>query len=357
MFGQTFEVHDFAVIGLLILLEGVLSIDNALVLGLLAKRLPKHQQKKALTYGLVGAFVFRLIAIGTAVWLMKWWFVKLIGGGYLVYIAVKHLFFEKGHEHEDHIEATPEGDVMLIDPRTGGPATRRAEEGAIRQRTSVPLPGETEDDVGEGEPLTAGGGGGAGTMTEKAAAVAAAPGCDPSVPESRRKCAKFWPTVIVIELTDIAFAIDSILAAIALVGNAPAGHQGLHPKFWVVVAGGMFGVILMRFAAVLFIKMLDRFPRFETAAYLLVILIGTKLLVDWFFNKPPENHPQGTVYHGPADFHSPSSAAFWIFWGLMVVCFCIGFIPKKKRGGHGPTAGGGPGGDGGGGTTAAPAAA
>jgi predicted tellurium resistance membrane protein TerC len=40
MFGQTFAVHDLAVVGLLIVLEGVLSIDNALVLGLLAKRLP-----------------------------------------------------------------------------------------------------------------------------------------------------------------------------------------------------------------------------------------------------------------------------------------------------------------------------
>ena len=59
-FGQRAETSDIAVVLLLIVLEGVLSIDNALVLGLLAKRLPKHQQKKALTYGLVGAFVFRV---------------------------------------------------------------------------------------------------------------------------------------------------------------------------------------------------------------------------------------------------------------------------------------------------------
>jgi predicted tellurium resistance membrane protein TerC len=136
----------------------------------------------------------------------------------------------------------------------------------------------------------------------------------------------------VIELTDIAFAIDSILAAIALVGSPPAGTVGLHPKFWVVVTGGMLGVALMRFAAVMFIKMLDRFPRFELAAYLLVILIGAKLLVDWWFNKPPADWPAGQVYHGPADFHSPSSFAFWAFWSLMVAFFCVGFIPKRKRG-------------------------
>ena len=92
-FSQTFSAHDLAVIGLLIVLEGVLSIDNALVLGLLAKRLPKSQQNRALTYGLVGAFVFRIIAIGTASFLLRWRIVKLIGGGYLVYIAIKHLFF------------------------------------------------------------------------------------------------------------------------------------------------------------------------------------------------------------------------------------------------------------------------
>ena len=90
MFGQSFEAHDLALIAFLVVLEGVLSIDNALVLGVLAKRLPKHQQSKALTYGLIGAFVFRLIAIGMATYLLRWRIVKLVGGAYLIYIAVKH---------------------------------------------------------------------------------------------------------------------------------------------------------------------------------------------------------------------------------------------------------------------------
>src|SRR3954471_230490 len=97
-FNQTFAPADLAIIGLLIVLEGVLSIDNALVLGLLAKRLPKHQQQRALTYGLVGAFVFRVIAIGLASLLLKWWIVKLLGGAYLIYVAVNHFFFDKHHE-------------------------------------------------------------------------------------------------------------------------------------------------------------------------------------------------------------------------------------------------------------------
>src|SRR5438477_9875518 len=98
MFGQTFDLHDLAIIGLLVILEGVLSIDNALVLGLLARRLPKHQQGKALTYGLVGAFVFRFIAIATATLLLSWTIAKLLGGLYLVYVAVKYFFFEREDE-------------------------------------------------------------------------------------------------------------------------------------------------------------------------------------------------------------------------------------------------------------------
>ena len=48
---QTFVPGDLAVVALLTILEGLLSIDNALVLGLLAKRLPKHQQGWALNFG------------------------------------------------------------------------------------------------------------------------------------------------------------------------------------------------------------------------------------------------------------------------------------------------------------------
>jgi YkoY family integral membrane protein len=274
MFGQTFDLHDLVIIGLLIVLEGVLSIDNALVLGLLAKRLPKRLQGKALTYGLVGAFVFRVIAIGLATYLLHWRIVKLVGGLYLIYVSVKHFFFDSKEAEQP-----------------GGPI-----------------------------PVAATPGGGV---------VPTGDGPDPHDPaDAGRKCAPFWPTVVVIELTDIAFAIDSILAAIALVGPPPPGHdpsERFHPKLWVVVTGGMLGVILMRFAAVLFIRLLERFPRFETSAYLLVILIGFKLMADWWFNPDPQ-HP-----HPMFNFHSYHSPGFWVFWVLMVAFFCVGFIPARGK--------------------------
>ena len=133
----------------------------------------------------------------------------------------------------------------------------------------------------------------------------------------------FWSTVMVIELTDIAFAVDSILAAIAVVGSPPAGYVGPHPKLWVVLTGGILGVILMRIAAAMFIRLLERFPRFETSAYLLVTVIGMKLLVDWGFNTQLEPHR--------VNFHDPSSGAFWVFWSAMVICIGFGFLPTRAR--------------------------
>src|SRR5438477_2634616 len=94
-FGQKAEPHDLVIVALLVVLEGVLSIDNALVLGLLAKRVPKRLQGRALTYGLVGALIFRMAAIGAASWLLQWTFAKFLGGAYLIYVSVKHFIFEE----------------------------------------------------------------------------------------------------------------------------------------------------------------------------------------------------------------------------------------------------------------------
>ena len=291
VFGQRLEASDVAVVALLIVLEGVLSIDNALVLGLLAKRLPKHQQKRALTYGLVGAFAFRLIAIFTATILIKLPIMKLLGGGYLIYVAVKHFFFDEKDAEADHIRIGPDGQPILDDPAQPG------------EFDELP-PEKREREIAERSPVVM------------------------NYERPARALAAFWPTVVVIELTDIAFAIDSILAALAFI---PPSAVTPNPKLWVVVAGGMIGVILMRFAAVVFIKLLERFPRFETSAYLLVIVIGLKLCLDWYFNRRPADVPPGVEWHGPLDFHSVRSPAFWGFWIMMAVCFAIGFIPKKDK--------------------------
>src|SRR5437763_1945268 len=122
-FGQTFEPHDLFVIGVLVILEGVLSIDNALVLGLLARRLPKFLQGRALTYGLVGAFAFRLLAVAMASWLLHWRFVKLLGGAYLLWVALKHFFFGEKPGPDEKLAVDDEGQPILVDEKTGKPVT------------------------------------------------------------------------------------------------------------------------------------------------------------------------------------------------------------------------------------------
>jgi len=280
---QTFSNKDLLIVLLLVLLEGLLSIDNALVLGLLASRVPKHLQARALTYGLIGAFVFRFIAVATAQYLLEWHVVKLLGGGYLIYIAVKHLFFESKEEGANILSTDAAGDPQLRDAETGEALTADQEMLEIKERVPVPIP------------------------------------------DAQLRAGKsFWMTVVVIELTDIAFAVDSILAAIGLVGVPPEGHpkDAFHPKLWVVVIGGLLGIILMRVAAAMFIRLLERFPRFELSAYLLIIVIGLKLLADWAFNSIENPHV--------VDFHNYAKPEFWLFWMSMLAAFGIGFLPARK---------------------------
>ena len=302
MFDQTFAYQDLALVALLIVLEGVLSIDNALVLGLLAKRLPEHQRARALSYGLIGAFAFRLIAIAFAQYLLSIKSVKLIGGGYLLFVAAKFFWQEIFGDNGERIVADSNLQPSLIG-EDGKPLTEQQTEDELQSRLVVPAPELTDEPPAQSF---------VSTRDSKAANAA-------------QKVAKFWPTVMVIELTDIAFAVDSILAAIALVGAKPEGTSGaFHPKLWVVVAGGMLGVILMRFAAAVFIKLLERFPRFEVAAYLLVSVIGFKLILDYAFNDYLQ-------WEHVMDFHHVSSPAFWCFWLVMLLSFLSGFLPPRKR--------------------------
>ena len=203
-------------------LEGILSVDNAIVLALQVRVLPPGLQKKALTYGIVGAILFRLFALSILGLLMKWTWIKWVGGGYLIWVSGRHLLKPKSN-HES---------------------------------------------------------------------------AEPSV------VASFWKTVLLVELTDIAFAVDSILAAVALSN-----------EFWVVFLGGVMGMILMRFASGVFVNLLKQFPQFEFAAYRMVFLIGLKLCVDGM--KLPH-----------CDFNSLENPAFWIFWGLLALCFLSGFRKK-----------------------------
>jgi len=83
----------------ILLLEIVLSIDNAAVLATMVKQLPKSQQKKSLTYGIIGAYVFRGLALVFASVLINILWLKVLGGLYLVYLAYSSLFKEQNNVH------------------------------------------------------------------------------------------------------------------------------------------------------------------------------------------------------------------------------------------------------------------
>jgi YkoY family integral membrane protein len=168
----------------LVLIEGLLSSDNALVLAMMVKKLPKEEQKKALFYGILGAYVFRFIAIGLGTVLIKIWWVKLLGAAYLLWLGIKY-FIQKNELLKRNI---------------------------------------------------------------------------------KEKKLSFWRTVLAVELIDISFSLDSILAAL-----------GVSNVLWVLLIGAILGILMMRGVANIFIKIISKYPELETTAYILVILIGIKM--------------------------------------------------------------------------------
>jgi YkoY family integral membrane protein len=89
--------QDLAVVLQLVILEGLLSFDNALALAaLVGTRLSDPlQQKRALKWGIWGAYVFRTAVIFLGVWLMSNPWIRVAAGLYLVWIAVDELFLKK----------------------------------------------------------------------------------------------------------------------------------------------------------------------------------------------------------------------------------------------------------------------
>jgi YkoY family integral membrane protein len=137
----------------------------------------------------------------------------------------------------------------------------------------------------------------------------------------------FWPTVGKIALADLAFAIDSILAAVALalgLPDTPLGNFGGMDggQFIVVLLGGIAGLVLIKFAATWFVKLLEQRPALETTAYAIVAWVGVKLAVI-------------TLAHediAVLDHHFPHSTSWTlIFYGVLIAIALLGwFAPGKK---------------------------
>ncbi|HEX5475331.1 MAG TPA: hypothetical protein VFX12_11770 [Vicinamibacterales bacterium] len=225
------SVHfaDFLTIGLLVLLEGLLSADNALVLAMLVLGLPRADQRKALRYGIGGAFAFRIVATLLAIHLLRVNVIKLVGAAYLLYLTYRHFFAS--------------GDVE----------TRRAIKPARPWLGLSPL----------------------------------------------------WATVVKVELTDIVFAVDSILVAVAM-----------SPKIWVVITGGLLGIAMMRMVIAQLLVIVRRYPPLVDGAFIIIAWVGAKLLIEFL-------HLEGVV-----EFRVNQ----WVSFGLILLIFLGSYLYARHKG-------------------------
>lgn len=90
--GSKFDLTLLWVLVVLVFLEGLLAADNAIVMAVMVKHLPPEQRKKALFYGLLGAFVFRFLALFLISIIANFWFIQAAGAVYLIYMSIKNLW-------------------------------------------------------------------------------------------------------------------------------------------------------------------------------------------------------------------------------------------------------------------------
>lgn len=235
-FGLGVEPWDFAIILALVFVEGALSADNAAVLAALTRTLPDPEQRRlSLRYGIIGAFVFRFIAVLFAAWLIDNWPLKLAGAAYLVYLSLNHFW---GSHSKEAVQQTAAAKNPFIEATIG-------------------------------------------------------------------RLSPFWRVIVLVELTDIAFSVDSITAAVAFSNKA-----------WVVIVGGILGIITMRYVAEVFIRWIDEYPRLETSAFLAVGFIGLKMAAEVILHQFMN-----------IDFEAPE----WLVLGVVASIFVWGFSKRRNE--------------------------
>lgn len=178
----------------IILLEIVLSVDNAAVLATMVKQLPKDQQKKSLTYGIIGAYVFRGLALIFTSALIEILWLKVVGGLYLIYLAYSSLFKEQKNVNVKPIK------VPFLNT--------------------------------------------------------------------------FWSTVVMIEVMDLVFSIDNVFASVAFTNN-----------LWIICGGVFIGILAMRFATTMFVKVLEKNPILEKVAYWVIGVLGIRLVASYWLKE------------------------------------------------------------------------
>jgi YkoY family integral membrane protein len=205
LYGPFFDPHNWAtvitsgqdwlIILSLVMIECLLSVDNAVVLAAQTRVLPDlKEQEESLFYGIWGSYLFRFLIIGVGTYLINFWEIKVIGAAYLIYLVYR--FF-----HNKFF-----GKRSLRKVRT--------------KKTRL----------------------------------------------TGRKL--FWSVVMQIELMDIIFSVDSVLASLAISTNPV-----------IVLIGGLIGIACMRGVAEIIMRLMRKIPELEPMAYILIFIIAIKLFL------------------------------------------------------------------------------
>ena len=96
-------ITSLTIIGNLIIIESLLSVDNAAVLATMVMDLPEREREKALKYGIWGAYFFRGLAMLFAAFLIKIWWLKPLGGLYLLFLVFDWIKGKKTPKKEDDL--------------------------------------------------------------------------------------------------------------------------------------------------------------------------------------------------------------------------------------------------------------
>ncbi|XTZ20389.1 MAG: TerC family protein, partial [cyanobacterium endosymbiont of Rhopalodia fuxianensis] len=101
-----FSLKSILVFLVLVILEVVLSADNAIALAAIAQGLPNRKlQKDALNLGLVFAYILRMALISTATWVMNFWQFELLGALYLLWLVFNYFTSSKEEEHHHSLQS------------------------------------------------------------------------------------------------------------------------------------------------------------------------------------------------------------------------------------------------------------
>ncbi len=103
----------------LIVIESLLSVDNAAVLATMVIDLPKEQRSRALKYGIIGAYVMRGLCLLLAAWLVKVWWLKPLGGLYLLYLAFNYFKSKATETKEDDGELVNKNESWIYKSTVG----------------------------------------------------------------------------------------------------------------------------------------------------------------------------------------------------------------------------------------------